>query len=1041
MGLSEAMLVVVSVLEGRRFPKRPRHKILVETKFDGEILVTDPIDHLESPTFTTELAWELSKKSLHQHRLQRTPIKIQCYALDTLTSQKEPVGYVILDLRTAQLKSARAQWYPLLSTKYQRLKPELKLMLSLEDDTTQPTASHQEETQQAEDAKKPKQSPPTKQGINELKFALNEEQGYYVIGPQKEDNQIFVLSVTIGLASNLAKLIPSTFILSDPRTNGGFYFYYSLLSNDVTNEVFFDLLQPNFPPERASVRLNSTLDHLRAFFTQHSGLEIHLCSGDQSLGRAVVSFQGLLSEQNTVATPAVIEGMFHLVSPGSTQQQSETAQDNEPAVGVSVSLRLEQQDIKMMENAPVDASSPALAGGAGGIPRQGTTQANNFPVESQSPPKLEPVFPPRGKSKDDRKGPEAEGTPPQPLSSIPDNALRNGVVISRPSKDDPSPKDTRATQGQTPQGHVPASGPSTIPSLGTRPPIDPSAHHFCFSVDLRSISNLDVTSPVNCFLRYTYPFFGSSAPVMTSPPVQVKRNVEVLLPKSFCAFDFAASPQLLHETVTRVPLVVEVWHKDNMAGNVLIGICSASLATVLAADKIQVMTQGRVTGYRQIYSERALVLTTEKTPRKIGELHVVLGLEDLGLVNLQQLIRANETSLTSSIESSNQSSSAIPLAEPQRVPPSQAQPPPDMDPRDTAEYKTALELELWKEQQEQLFQEQMQHRENSHMKALADEWKRRDKERELMVKKKLDEYSRLEVKLKQSIADLEKREKQLTLNETQVMQMKEQHEREHERKMAEMREAARRMKEDSLHQVEMERMKVKDLEQQKQRLVEQVYEAEKRYQAKENEFMAYKEQQLTKPEVRLESEINLLKMEKADLERKLETSNKSKIHYKQQWGRALRELARIKQQEQTAARARLKKQEQELEHMRLRYLAAEEKEVVKSEKEELQEIKLELSRLKQQEEAKVRLAQRTVDTQVINSDGNAPSSQRGNIRHPGPTGLMSVREEDEEDIDNRIAKLIEERDTLLHTGVYTTNDRIIVELDKQIRDAIASKGS
>lgn len=68
-------------------------------------------------------------------------------------------------------------------------------------------------------------------------------------------------------------------------------------------------------------------------------------------------------------------------------------------------------------------------------------------------------------------------------------------------------------------------------------------------------------------------------------------------------------------------------------------------------------------------------------------------------------------------------------------------------------------------------------------------------------------------------------------------------------------------------------------------------------------------------------------LQQVELERKLETANKSKIHYKQQWGRALRELARIKQQEQTAARARLKKQEQELEHMRLRYLAAEEKEV------------------------------------------------------------------------------------------------------------------
>lgn len=41
----------------------------------------------------------------------------------------------------------------------------------------------------------------------------------------------------------------------------------------------------------------------------------------------------------------------------------------------------------------------------------------------------------------------------------------------------------------------------------------------------------------------------------------------------------------------RVPLIIEVWHKDNMAGNVLIGVSSASLATVLAADKVQVLSQ------------------------------------------------------------------------------------------------------------------------------------------------------------------------------------------------------------------------------------------------------------------------------------------------------------------------------------------------------------------------------------------------------------------------------------------------------------------
>ena len=67
------------------------------------------------------------------------------------------------------------------------------------------------------------------------------------------------------------------------------------------------------------------------------------------------------------------------------------------------------------------------------------------------------------------------------------------------------------------------------------------------------------------------------------------------------------------------------------------------------------------------------------------------------------------------------------------------------------------------------------------------------------------------------------------------------------------------------------------------------------------------------------------------------------MHYKQQWGRALKELARLKQKEQTMAKAALKKQQQELEHMRLRYLAAEEKEVVKSERKELEDIKNELN--------------------------------------------------------------------------------------------------
>lgn len=71
----------------------------------------------------------------------------------------------------------------------------------------------------------------------------------------------------------------------------------------------------------------------------------------------------------------------------------------------------------------------------------------------------------------------------------------------------------------------------------------------------------------------------------------------------------------------------------------------------------------------------------------------------------------------------------------------------------------------------------------------------------------------------------------------------------------------------------------------------------------------------------------LLHVFKAELQRKLECANKSKIHYKQQWAKALKELGKVKENEQMAARTRLKQQEKELEEMKLKYLAAQEREV------------------------------------------------------------------------------------------------------------------
>lgn len=59
-----------------------------------------------------------------------------------------------------------------------------------------------------------------------------------------------------------------------PERQPEFFFYYSLLGNDVTNEPFNDLINPNFEPERASVRIRSNVEVLRVYLALHSKLQV-----------------------------------------------------------------------------------------------------------------------------------------------------------------------------------------------------------------------------------------------------------------------------------------------------------------------------------------------------------------------------------------------------------------------------------------------------------------------------------------------------------------------------------------------------------------------------------------------------------------------------------------------------------------------------------------------------------------------------------------------------------------------------------------------
>lgn len=71
---------------------------------------------------------------------------------------------------------------------------------------------------------------------------------------------------------------------------------------------------------------------------------------------------------------------------------------------------------------------------------------------------------------------------------------------------------------------------------------------------------------------------------------------------------------------------------------------------------------------------------------------------------------------------------------------------------------------------------------------------------------------------------------------------------------------------------------------------------------------------------------------------------KAKNHYKEQWTKALQEIALMKKKEESNAKALLRRQQLELENMKMKFLSAEESEKLKSDEQELLNLKNEIEK-------------------------------------------------------------------------------------------------
>ncbi|GFQ64426.1 centrosomal protein [Trichonephila clavata] len=125
------------------------------------------------------------------------------------------------------------------------------------------------------------------------------------------------------------------------------------------------------------------------------------------------------------------------------------------------------------------------------------------------------------------------------------------------------------------------------------------------------------------------------------------------------------------------------------------------------------------------------------------------------------------------------------------------------------------------------------------------------------------------------------------------------------------------------------RLSVRELEQKNGSLMKKVKELEKELQEQRIAADNLKSQANKDPDVQLRTEVNILNMEKAELQQKLETALASKQKYKYQWSQAVRQIGAL-QQKLHMMECLEKEKKEKLASFQQRMLSAEEKNAIQT---------------------------------------------------------------------------------------------------------------
>ncbi|KAI9330751.1 Cep120 protein-domain-containing protein [Obelidium mucronatum] len=912
----------------------------------------------------------------------------------------------------------------------------------------------------------------------------------------------WLLNFTIAFAENLSLLYSTPPKHEGALSNAGFYFSYSFLGNTITTTPFQDLENPVFPSERISFRIRASEQDFKQFLLDVEVLVVCLCTANDGsiLGLTEVPFTGILDDSTEGDGDGL--GMIESVvggfraEEGDVEPQTHVSRSQTPTMDRAFRSSTSRNVMNRKKRSYVlekvvpfyDARQELPVSVEGKVAGLGVSviitpdlQSDMVEAESGGPQKgllgdddVEELDPYEGSEFEQMD--EAENA-----DNSPDYVERRAASSSQPppiiSIEPP------AIESEPPQVEQSSAAHQRFlrnemrnKSQASRPnekPVDqPSPwHQYRFSIDLRSLRGLDSKhGPI--YLKYNYIPFGTTAPISTHPPVKPvapivsssnhSQQSTLNLPQSFCAFEFVMGEERLLTYLEAVPLTVEVWcAPDRYSKDVKIGIATVDLSIVCTKelkklnDPVPVSLQSAdiivpIVSLKTIDDSTAPNTPTASKGKvvKVGDLQIVVSLEDFGPVNDADLM----AEAASNPQPNTLAQDQLPNSDYRTLPrgPSPTftkvihESPPSPTPsaqsslHETLEYRAALEIALWKKSEMTKFKQHLATLESHLVSKLTNEFQTRDADRIRAVSARVSELDALESKSREVLTALETRENAVRMGEESLVRRREEVERHYQRKEEEIGDLSRRLGEEFRARVEMERVKTLEAEAGRVRALKERDESEVKWKRLEADFENFRKKVMEgkvgglgiSPAEVGEAAVAAIKRELSNVvaasaatERRAEMLEASKKHYKAQWVRALRDLAKTKKALQNEIQDRLQRSQKDLDAVKLRMLAKEEMGSMENERRVVDGIKLEIAALKA---------------------ANRPQSQDAVQTSPKPrteTGMLNPSQRHNLDprITAEVERLVKERDSLVDTGIYSREDRLIRELDTRIGNLLKGR--